>query len=284
MNQGKSLSLQIKFGKIGKFVNNTQLTKSKRIVLIGAGRLATCLGQALKQTPCNEISVVSRSEESASVLGKKLNCAYTSNFSEMPKDADTYVISITDAAVVQVLQHFPDLGQALVVHTAGSLPMSLFEGSKMKHYGVFYPMQTFSKERKVDFRTIPCFIEANNAEAMKRLEAFASSLSQNIYHLSSDDRRYLHLSAVLACNFANHCYAMAHEIAEQHHIPFDSLLPLIDETAQKVHHLSPVEAQTGPAVRHDENILKAQEQLLADNPKLQELYRLMSNDIQRLSK
>ena len=155
--------------------------------------------------------------------------------------------------------------------------MSVF-GAEGLH-GVIYPMQTFSKERPVDFSQIPVFIEANTPAALSVARSLAQSVSTRVTELSSDQRRYLHLSAVFACNFANHCYALAAQILEQHGLSFDVMLPLIDETAAKVHTMHPADAQTGPAVRFDENVINAHLQLLDVQPRLQEVYSLLSCSI-----
>ena len=160
--------------------------------------------------------------------------------------------------------------------------MSVFRG-KALHYGVLYPMQTFSKQREVDFSIIPCFIEANDEFALKQIEGLAGQISHRVYQLSSEDRKYLHLSAVFACNFANHCYAASQKLLQQHGIPFDVMLPLIDETAAKVHGMTPKEAQTGPAVRYDENVIGKQIQLLENHPYFQKIYDSMSKSIHELN-
>ena len=116
------------------------------------------------------------------------------------------------------------------------------------------------------------------------LTTLAQSVTRRVYPLSTADRKYLHLSAVWACNFVNHCYDIAAGILAAHHLPFDVMLPLIDETARKVHSLSPHDAQTGPAVRYDENVIAAQSALMADDPELQQLYELLSKSIHRQAK
>jgi predicted short-subunit dehydrogenase-like oxidoreductase (DUF2520 family) len=166
------------------------------------------------------------------------------------------------------------------MHTAGSMPMEMFKGMA-HHYGVFYPMQSFSKERLVDFAEIPTFIEASDEKAMQVIRHLAESVTERVYELSSDDRQYLHLAAVFACNFVNHCYAMAAEVLEEHGMDFDVMLPLIDETARKVHQLHPLQAQTGPAVRYDENVIRHQSQLLRNHPFMKDLYERMSLHIHR---
>ena len=162
------------------------------------------------------------------------------------------------------------------------MPLSIFDGMAL-HYGVFYPMQTFSKSREVDFKVIPCFIEGNDDYATKTLHELVSSISDRVYELSSDDRRYLHLAAVWACNFTNHCYEVSAEILEHHGIPFDVMLPLIDETAAKVHSMAPADAQTGPAIRFDENVIRAQAALMRDNPLQKDIYERLSMSIHQVA-
>ena len=124
-------------------------------------------------------------------------------------------------------------------------------------------MQTFSKSKEVDFNEIPCFVEASDEYAMSVIRQLAT-VSRRVSPMNSADRRYLHLAAVFACNFANHCYALAAEVLGQRGIPFDVMLPIIDETACKVHQLTPREAQTGPAVRYDRNVIDAQAAMIDD--------------------
>ncbi len=233
-----------------------------RVVLIGRGRLATNLLPALQQAGHEVSSINSRTLEN------------------LPEEADVFIIAVKDSALQEVIcRATKGREQQLFVHTAGSMPMSLFEGYTNR-FGVFYPMQTFSKERLVSFANIPVFIEGDNAV----LRPLAESITHSVYELSSADRKYLHLSAVFACNFVNHCYALSAELLEKHGIPFSVMLPLIDETALKVHQLHPLEAQTGPAVRYDENVIRMQSSMLADSPLLQEIYNLLSVSIHRKSK
>ena len=168
--------------------------------------------------------------------------------------------------------------EALMVHTAGSIPMNVWEGH-VPHYGVFYPMQTFSKQREVDFKEIPFFIEASSAEDAAFLKAIASTLSNRVYDADSEQRKSLHLAAVFTCNFTNHMYALAAELLKKYNLPFDVMLPLIDETARKVHELEPKTAQTGPAIRYDENVIGNHLRMLADDPAMQRLYELLSRSI-----
>ena len=236
-----------------------------RIVLIGRGRLATNLEHALLQAGHDVVSINSRTLES------------------LPLEADVFVVAVKDAALTDVLRAATKGREdQLFVHTAGSMPMNLFVGLTA-HYGVFYPMQTFSKERLVDFNEISVFLETNDAASMERLKMLAATLTPHVYELDSDGRKHLHLAAVFACNFVNHCYALSAEVLKAKGLPFSVMLPLVDETAQKVHELSPKDAQTGPAVRGDQNVMQMQAGMLADIPAVKQIYEALSNDIQRLA-
>ena len=236
-----------------------------RIVLIGRGRLATNLEHALLQAGHDVVSINSRTLES------------------LPLEADVFVVAVKDAALTDVLRAATKGREdQLFVHTAGSMPMDLFQGLTA-HYGVFYPMQTFSKERLVDFNEISVFLETNDAASMERLKMLAATLTPHVYELDSEGRKHLHLAAVFACNFVNHCYALSAEVLKAKGLPFSVMLPLVDETAQKVHELSPKDAQTGPAVRGDQNVMQMQAGMLADIPAVKQIYEALSNDIQRLA-
>jgi len=252
------------------------------IVFIGAGNLATNLAKALYRNGFRIVQVYSRTKESAQTLAQAVEAEYTTELSAVSKDARLYIVSLKDDAFVELLPEIvADKGDALLVHTAGSIPMSVWEG-KASRYGVFYPMQTFSKQRAVDFHEIPFFVESNSPEDVELLKAIASVLSEKVYEATSEQRRSLHLAAVFTCNFANHMYALAAELLKKYDLPFSVMLPLIEETACKVHELEPRQAQTGPAVRYDENVINKHLEMLADEPEMQEIYRLMSRSIHRI--
>lgn len=250
-----------------------------RIVMIGAGNLATNLGKALQNAGHDIVQVYSRTWEHAQQLATIIGGAATDDLDSIVDTADVYIFSLKDTALGDVVPKVSKgKAEKLMIHTAGSMPMSCFEGMAV-HYGVLYPMQTFSKQREVDFRSIPCFIEGNDSLAKQNIRALAESISGRVYEMSSDDRRFLHLAAVWACNFTNHCYEVSAEILRKHDVPFDVMLPLIDETAAKVHGMGPIDAQTGPAVRFDDNVIRAQAAMMRDNPILKDLYERMSMSI-----
>lgn len=254
-----------------------------KIVLIGAGNLATNLGKALLAAGHDIVQVFSRTWESAVTLADIAGASPVTDIAMVRNDADIYIVSVKDSVVGDLLPLLCKGKETKVfVHTAGSLPLDVFQGMAM-HYAVLYPMQTFSKSEEVDFSGIPCFIEANDEYAHGVVADLAHQLSGHVYELSSTDRKYLHLSAVFACNFVNHCYAISQDILERHGIPFEVMLPLIDETARKVHCLSPHDAQTGPAVRYDQNVIRNQAALLRDNLLLKDIYERMSLSIHRMA-
>lgn len=254
-----------------------------KVILIGAGNLATNLGKALRGIGVDVLQVFSRTMESASALAQLVGAEAVNDIAAVRDDADLYVFSVKDSALQDLVSRLcPRMPGKLFVHTAGSMPMDVFKGVA-RRYGVFYPMQTFSKSKEVDFQVIPCFIEAVDDDTLCQLESLAHQLSQKVYRLSSADRKYLHLSAVFACNFVNHCFAMSQQVLAEHGVPFDVMLPLIGETVRKIHTLSPLEAQTGPAVRYDENVIHAQSKLLEGNPLWKEIYDSMSKDIHKMA-
>ena len=254
-----------------------------RIVLVGAGGLATNLGLALHEAGHDVLAVFSRTMEHARILAERIGSQPTDDICALPNEADLFIVSVKDAVLTDVVQQLVQgRKEQFFAHTAGSMPLTLFQGMA-RHYGVFYPMQSFSKERRINFSEVPVFLEASDVQTLTLLKTLSATLTPHIYELSTDERRYLHLAAVFACNFANHCYALSAEILQQHGLPFSVMLPLIDETARKVHYLSPLEAQTGPAIRYDLNVINKQQQLL-DDPAMKELYERLSKSIYQHAK
>lgn len=252
------------------------------IVMVGAGNLATHLARAFYRKGFRILQVYSRTLESAACLAQEVEADPVTDLSQLAPRARLYVASLTDEVLPRLVpQLVHGREDSLWVHTAGSLPMELWAGHA-RRYGVFYPMQTFSKQREVDFGRIPVFVEGCDAETTGFLRAVAGAITTQVYEATSVQRRYLHLGAVLACNFTNHLYALASDLLSRHGLPFESLWPLIDETAHKIHELSPCQAQTGPAVRGDRHVMDEHLRLLADDPYLSEVYRLLSRGIETL--
>lgn len=248
------------------------------VVFIGAGNLATRLSLEMHKVGMSIRQVYSHTRQSAETLASRFGCEWTTAPEEIVADGDVYVFSLKDAVLPEILSKVTP-NNALWVHTAGSVPMNIFEGHALR-YGVLYPLQTFSKVREIDFNAIPLFIEANTPEDIKFLQNIATALSQKVQVLSSEKRKVLHLAAVFACNFTNHMYALAAGLMEEQSLPFDYLLPLIDETAAKAHAMPPQQAQTGPAIRYDLNVIQKHIDMLSSD-RLKELYEMISKSIHK---
>lgn len=242
-----------------------------QICMIGAGNVATHLSLALQRSGHEITQVFSRTEETAKVLAERLNCPYTNNIQEIFQ-AQLSIIAISDDAINTISSKI----SGPVVHTSGTKPLEILLNSAS---GVFYPLQTFSKNKDVDFRNIPICIEANNKEIMSLLQNIANSISDHVYSISSEQRKNLHLSAVIACNFSNLMYQFASEICSTHNISFEMLKPLINETSEKINHISAVKAQTGPAQRKDLETIKEQLLLLEKDKEKKEIYKLLTQSI-----
>ncbi len=247
-----------------------------KVIFIGAGNLATQLSIALQKTGCEILQVYSKTETSAALLAGKLQVPYSTSLAEISPEADVYIFSVKDYAIANCANKL-NLKNKLFVHTAGSVPLSVFDEFTNRS-GVIYPLQTFSKERTVSFKEIPFFIETKNEKDEQILLNLSNLLSDKIHVLSSEKRKYLHLSAVFACNFTNHMYDLASRILENQDLPFEYLLPLIKETAEKVETIHPHNAQTGPAVRFDKTVIDNHLKLIPEE-KNRDLYEKISQSI-----
>ncbi len=255
-----------------------------KIVFIGAGNLATHLSQALQVAGHSVLQVFSRTQASALMLTKRLGLpdeAAITSLALVQPDADIYIYALRDEVLAEVIAQVHVHPNALHLHTAGSMSLTVFGEDKPKA-GVLYPFQTFSKEKDVDFQRIPILVESRLKTQESELIALAQSISPMVYEADATARAKLHLAGVFACNFVNCLYAIAEEQLADTNLPFEVLLPLIDETAAKVHTLSPRQAQTGPAKRHDENVMQAHINQL-QSPEEQTIYQLLSKNIQQHS-
>lgn len=249
------------------------------IALIGAGNVATHLGRALKQAGYKIIQLFSRTISSASELAEKLQCPYVTDLNLVTSNADIYLVSVKDDALDKVIpQLVKQNPNALFLHTSGSTSMNVWEGY-VKRYGVLYPLQTFSKRFVVDFKTVTFYVEAVDPTDLDIVRQMAYSLSENVYETDSEQRLYVHLAAVFACNFSNHMYAIAYKLLQEKGLSFVPLLPLVDETVRKIHQLNPVGAQTGPARRWDQMIMNKHESLLKTCPAIADIYKKVSESI-----
>lgn len=192
--------------------------------------------------------------------------------------ADLTIISVADDAIKEVAEAIPYKNK-LIVHTSGTTSMEVLKTHDRR--GVFYPLQTFSKSREVNFQNIPLCLETNNENDLNELKALASQMSEKVYKISSEQRRSLHVAAVFVSNFTNHMYTIGNEICEENKVPFEVLHPLIEETAAKIKTLPPLKAQTGPAIRHDEVTLKTHQDFLK-NETYKNIYKTITESIQNV--
>ena len=231
------------------------------IVIIGQGNVATNLDYAFRK--------------------KGIACQMVSSregLDELPQ-ANVYIYAVKDEALASVVAQVQGRERSLHLHTSGTMPITVF-GEDKPHAGIFYPFQTFSKARLIeDFSTVPVFFEARGIDDISAVYSLALTITSHVYEATQHDRERLHVAGVFTNNFTNLMYTMAAELLQNTHIPFKALLPLIDETAAKVHTLSPRDAQTGPARRSDENVMNHHLELLNDEQR--QVYQLLSDAIKK---
>lgn len=257
------------------------------MILLGAGNMATNLAHAFLKAGVRIDGVYSHTLTHAKVLALQVGVElFTDNLNDVntwlhARPNETVIYCLKDSVLREVLMQI-DAPQALHLHTAGSMGLEVFEGTNKPHAGVLYPFQSVTKEHILSFRDVPVFVEAKSSEDLIRTKELAEKLSSRVYEINSETRRRLHVAGVFANNFTNCMYAIAAEILRPTGLPEDVLLPLIDETAARVHQMPARQAQTGPAKRFDENVMSANLDMLEDRD-LQEIYRLVSLNIHRHS-
>lgn len=250
----------------------------KTCVVIGSGNVATHLATAL--APYVEIlQVFSRDILHARELADRISssCVATNDVTAICPNADLYLMSVADDCIASLLQQIPcHNNNGIWVHTSGSVGIDVFAELR-GHFGVFYPLQTFSKHKAVDMKSVPFFIEGSNSSVEKSLLDLAGKISDNVRLLNSEGRRRLHVAAVFACNFVNYMWVVADRQLQLCGTDIHSLDPLLKETMEKITTLSPAEAQTGPARRGDKHIIDSHIKMLSGDDA--QLYELLSNQI-----
>lgn len=249
----------------------------KTCVVIGSGNVATHLAVALS-SHIEIRQVFSRDIRHAGELACLISpsCTAIDSVDDVCRDADLYLMAVTDDSIRELLLSIKDCDRGIWVHTSGSVDIDVFEGLR-KRYGVFYPLQTFSKNKPVDMREVPMFIEANDGIVAEELVALASEFSGNVRLLDSDGRRRLHIAAVFACNFVNYMWAVADRQLRMCGTDIHALDPLLRETMEKIATLPPAQAQTGPARRGDTHVIERHIGMLdADDA---QLYEMISRQI-----
>ena len=249
-----------------------------RITLIGSGNVAQHLIKAFSKSELVEIvQVFARKKET---LASVIDYDKIVNYFEDLKEADLYIIAVSDNAINEVSQQLPFNNQ-LVVHTSGTASIDTLDIKNRR--GVFYPLQTFSKNKDIDFSVIPICLEAENTFDFRDLDTVAKSISNAVFPINSEQRKALHVAAVFVNNFTNHLYQIGQEICDENQVSFEILKPLIQETAEKIKTLDPIDAQTGPAKRDDSSTITAHLEYLT-NENQKNIYKILTQSIQHNGK
>ncbi len=245
--------------------------KIESIVFIGAGNVATHLANELSKHLSIK-GILSKNDVSAKLLAEKLHTNFISNINEIPS-CDLVLICTNDGSIAFIEDELPP--HLNVAYTSGSIELNF--NTKRKNYGVFYPLQTFSKDRKIDLSIVPFLIEATNVSFQESLFDLAQLISNSVSFVSSSERKHFHISAVFINNFTNHLAEIAQDYTLQNNLKWEFLLPLIKETSSKIIEIGPENAQTGPAKRNDQLIINEHLSMLEGFPK--DIYKLLSESI-----
>jgi predicted short-subunit dehydrogenase-like oxidoreductase (DUF2520 family) len=246
------------------------------VVIIGTGNTATVLGKKLKDAGHRIVQVYGRDAKAASALAYKLGSESTTYRSVVNRDADIYLIAVSDNAIGELVEELK-LGKKLTVHTAAAVSKNVLQNTS-GHYGVFYPLQSL-KQQSVTLPDTPIIIDASDHETFEKLKTLAYTISDNVVEAGDEQRLKLHLAAVFCNNFTNHIYALMESYCKNENLDFKLLVPLIQETASRLSELSPSRSQTGPAVRNDEGTIHKHLALLAGYPELKKLYEVFTESI-----
>ena len=252
-----------------------------KITLIGSGNMAWNLGHVLLKHGQIIQQVISKNPAHAKELADKIQAKSSGSIADLDSSSDIILLCVKDEAIAEVAAQI-NLNRQVVAHCSGSIPMDVLAKTSFC-YGVFYPLQTLTKNALKDFMTVPVCVEGNNKEAEEILFTLADSISNLVHRINSTQRLHLHLAAVIANNFTNYLYSAAKEILDEHQLPFDLLKPLILETAKNVQQFPPASVQTGPAKRRDEVVIQKHLALLSAHPDWQRLYQLITEQIQKQS-
>ncbi|HQC06672.1 MAG TPA: DUF2520 domain-containing protein [Kaistella chaponensis] len=246
-----------------------------KIAILGSGNVAYHLAKMFKEKNIPISQIFGRNEKDLQEISEQFEIPFSTT--ELA-DAELYFIAVNDDAVAAISKNIKNQN-SLVAHTSGSLPKEILEGNYRK--ASFYPLQTFSKSKMLQYSEIPFFVEAENEEDSQILENLALKISEKVMKSDYEKRKYIHLTAVFACNFVNHLFARAKEISDSQQIPFHYFLPLIKETTSKIEKIEPKLAQTGPAIRNDEKILQLHEALITEEEHLK-IYQVMNESIKKM--
>ena len=248
---------------------------------MGSGNVASVLVRNFAKRSIKVTNIIARNSRRGQLLADECGAVWSEDWNDSVPEDDIVISAVKDSAAAGLWSKC-DFGDRLVLHTAGTLDMEVLKPFA-RNYGVLYPLQTISASRDMDFSGVPLLIEGSSADNLSRIRELAALVSENVREVDSGTRKKLHLAAVFANNFSNLCFRIAWEMLEQQQLEPELLLPLIDETCAKLHAAAPSKAQTGPAVRWDENVMKKHLEMLAEEKELSEIYQIMSREIHRRS-
>lgn len=248
----------------------------ERVAIIGSGNIAHWMVYAMRRAGITVCQIYSRQLVHAQTLAEKAGAEAIDNLQDLSPDSDMYIFSVKDDSYENLLPHLP-FRLPLAVHTAGSLSIRIFE-PYAESYGILYPYQSVNKGMDFENVIVPLCVEANKKTAENELLGFAQRLTSTVQQLDESQRLVLHRAAIFGCNFTNAMYAIAYDILREHNIDWQMILPLLQNTMDKVKKMNPHDAQTGPAKRRDQNIIRLHQEALQDE-RLKEIYRLMTDYI-----
>ncbi len=251
------------------------------ISIIGSGNTATVLGRIFKEKNHTINEIAGRNKIEVIKLAEELNANACIELKELNKNSDVYIIAVKDNAVAEASAQLK-LDEKVVAHTAGSISINILKNTA-KNYGVLYSLQSLRKEISY-LPGIPFLIDANNGFTNDILFRLAASVATSVTNADDETRLQYHVSAVIVSNFTNHLFALAKNYCDKTKTDFNLLLPLIDETVNRLHYYEPSAMQTGPAIRNDETTMQKHLQLLNDFPQLKNIYELMSESIAELKR
>jgi predicted short-subunit dehydrogenase-like oxidoreductase (DUF2520 family) len=256
------------------------MTKPLSISFIGAGNLAWHLAPELDNAGYVVREVYSRNLGSAEALVEKLyEAEVKTDLDFSSSKSSVFIVAVSDDAISDIAQEIALPEDAILVHTSGSQAVSVLGYAATSNLGVFYPLQSFTKNRKIDFSSVPIFIESETSGGEKTLMAMANSISKNVFKISPEERQALHVAAVFASNFTNHMLFISQQIMKDNSLSYEWLKPLISEMITKSLTIGPENAQTGPARRGDLETLDRHMDFLKDDETISELYKVISQDI-----
>lgn len=251
-----------------------------KICILGSGNVAHHIGRALFRAGHKIVQVYGRNKRTSKAVAKRCNAEAIQDIEKLNPEAHLYLICVSDNAISSVASSIPFqlTNKQIIAHTAGSIPINTLKKAGKK-YGSFYPLQTFSKNRKLSFKKIPMCIYGSDKKTIKKLTTLAKSISEDVRYIDDQTRKKIHLSAVFTCNFVTHLIAEAESLLSDSNVDKSILTPLIQETISKTISIGAANAQTGPAKRGDSKVINSHLEMLKQKPATQKLYKQLSKAI-----